>query len=80
MIEYRTRPPAECRSCREPMRRQRWAVTGGLCGKCSPPAAAMATADRVRRLRSVSTGPTSADERIERLARRRAERAAAGGT
>lgn len=76
-IEYRTHPPAECRVCCAPMRRARWAAAAGVCSACSTTAEGMATATRAVRLASVRTDTTaSTEDRINALARRRAERAA----
>lgn len=78
----RTAPPLpECARCAAPMRRARWAVTGGICSACATPAEAMAAAHRTSRLSAVSldqAGRRRAETRIQRLLARRARRAAGG--
>lgn len=75
------KPLPECSRCGIPMRRNRWAVTTGVCSSCTTPAEAMRAAQRAARLTAVddpgTAGHRRTDARIERLAARRADRAAA---
>lgn len=77
MIEYRTEPPAECVGCGAAMRRQRWATNGGRCSACLTGPGALQAAERAARLGAVRTRvPPQTEARINRLAAKRARRAA----
>lgn len=72
------RPLPECSRCGAAMRRNRWAVTTGVCRSCATPAEAMGAAQRAGRLNAVrQPSRLTTDARIERLAARRAARAGA---
>jgi len=73
------RPLPECRRCARPMRRQRWAETGGVCSRCRTAPEAMAAAQRAARLAAVAEdAERRTQERIDQLAAKRAARAGAG--
>jgi Zn finger protein HypA/HybF involved in hydrogenase expression len=73
-------PLPECRRCGAPMRRQRWAVTAGICSRCRTAREAIATGHRAARLAVTrETAERQAEDRITRLAARRAARQGADG-
>jgi hypothetical protein len=66
-------PLPECRRCGAPMRRQRWAVAGGVCSRCRTAREAIATGHRAARAAQLAD-LAGADDRIARLAAKRAAR------
>ena len=80
-ITGRPRPLPECSECKAPTRRQVWTLNGRKCNGCATPADRMrAEHQRQARLRAAQgngRGSRSTDERIAKLAAKRADRAAA---
>ena len=71
----------ECSGCGDPVRRPTWTENDGKCNGCATPADRMrAQHKRMARMRAAQgngRGSRSTDERIARLAAKRADRAAA---
>lgn len=69
------RPLPECARCHDPMRRRTWAAAAGVCARCQTKPERLATAQRAARLATARTRSTaSTDDRINRLAAKRAAR------
>jgi hypothetical protein len=78
-IDYQTRPLPECVGCGTPMRRHRWAVTRGRCARCSTAGEAIRTGHRAARLAKLTeTAAAATEDRITRLAAKRAGRESSG--